>query len=122
MQKTESNSGTARANFEIYPDEVINLTYMNSVWLEYAINNRNLGGWIVGGKAVDYAYGIRYLNTALEQVRRREAEEAGLLNEADSSFISTHPDWPVQLSEWKLATGTRHLSPRSTKRFLRSLV
>lgn len=122
VQKRESNSGTARANFEIYPDEVINLTYMNSVWLEYAINNRNLGGWIVGGKAVDYAYGIRYLNTALEQVRRREAEEAGLLNEADSSFISTHPDWPVQLSEWKLATGTRHLSPRSTKRFLRSLV
>lgn len=122
VQKRESNSGTARANFEIYPDEVINLTYMNSVWLEYAINNRNLGGWIVGGKAVDYAYGIRYLNTALEQVRRREAEEAGLLNEADPSFISTHPDWPVQLSEWKLATGTRHLSPRSTKRFLRSLV
>lgn len=122
VQKTESNSGTARANFEIYPDEVINLTYMNSVWLEYAINNRNLGGWIVGGKAVDYAYGIRYLNTALEQVRRREAEEAGLLNEADPSFISTHPDWPVQLSEWKLATGTRHLSPRSTKRFLRSLM
>lgn len=122
VQKTESNSGSARANFEIYPDEVINLTYMNSVWLEYAINNRNLGGWIVGGKAVDYAYGIRYLNTALEQVRRREAEEAGLLNEADPSFISTHPDWPVQLSEWKLATGTRHLSPRSTKRFLRSLV
>lgn len=34
VQKTESNSGTARANFEIYPDEVINLTYMNSVWLE----------------------------------------------------------------------------------------
>ena len=122
VQKRESNSGTARANFEIYPDEVINLTYMNSVWLEYAINNRNLGGWIVGGKAVDYAYGIRYLNTALEQVRRREAEEAGLLNEADPSFISTHPDWPVQLSEWKLATGTRHLSPRSTKRFLRSLM
>lgn len=122
VQKTESNSGTARANFEIYPDEVINLTYMNSVWLEYAINNRNLGGWIVGGKAVDYAYGIRYLNTALEQVRLREAEEAGLLNEADPSFISTHPDWPVQLSEWKLATGTRHLSPRSTKRFLRSLM
>lgn len=122
VQKRESNSGTARANFEIYPDEVINLTYMNSVWLEYAINNRNLGGWIVGGKAVDYAYGIRYLTTALEQVRRREAEEAGLLNEADPSFISTHPDWPVQLSEWKLATGTRHLSPCSTKRFLRSLV
>lgn len=122
VQKRESNSGTARANFEIYPDEVINLTYMNSVWLEYAINNRNLGGWIVGGKAVDYAYGIRYLNTALEQIRRREAEEAGLLNEADPSFISTHPDWPVQLSEWKLATGNRHLSPRSTKQFLRSLM
>lgn len=122
VKKTESNSGTARSNFEIYPDEVINLTYMNSVWLEYAINNRNLGGWIVGGKAVDYAYGIRYLNTALEHVRRREAKEAGLLNEADPSFISTHPDWPVQLSEWKLTTGTRHLSPRSTKQFLRSLM
>lgn len=122
VKKTESNSGTARSNFEIYPDEVINLTYMNSVWLEYAINNRNLGGWIVGGKAVDYAYGIRYLNTALEHVRHREAEETALLNEADPTFLSTHPDWPVQLSEWKLTTGARHLSPRSTKQFLRSLM
>ena len=121
VKKTESNSGTARSNFEIYPDEVINLTYMNSVWLEYAINNRNLGGWVVGHQAVDYAYGIRYLNTALEHVRRREAEESALLNEADPTYISTHPEWPVQLSEWKLATGIRRLTPRSTKQFLRSL-
>lgn len=121
VKKMESNSGTARSNFEIYPDEVINLTYMNSVWLEYAINNRNLGGWVVGHQAVDYAYGIRYLNTALEHVRHREAEETALLNEADPTFLSTHPDWPVQLSEWKLTTGTRRLTPRSAKQFLRSL-
>lgn len=121
VKKAESNSGTARANFEIYPDEVINLTYMNSIWLEYAINNRNLGGWVVGGQPVDYAYGIRYLNIALEYVRRREAEDALLLNEADPSFISTHPDWPVQLSEWKLTTGIRRLTTRSTKQFLKSL-
>ena len=94
---------------------------MNSVWLEYAINNRNLGGWVVGGQAVDYAFGIRYLNTALEYVRRREAEETALLNEADPSFLSTHPDWPVQLSEWKLTTGIRRLTTRSTKQFLKSL-
>lgn len=121
VKKAESNSGTARSNFEIYPDEVINLTYMNSVWLEYAINNRNLGGWVVGHQAVDYAYGIRYLNTALEHVRHREAEETALLNEADPTFLSTHPDWPVHLSEWKLTTGTRRLTPRSAKQFLRSL-
>ena len=121
VKKTESNSGTARSNFEIYPDEVINLTYMNSVWLEYAINNRNLGGWVVGHQAVDYAYGIRYLNTALEHVRHREAEETALLNEADPTFLSTHPTWPVQLSEWKLTTGIRRLTTRSTKQFLKSL-
>lgn len=121
VKKAESWSGTARANFEVYPDEVINLTYMNSVWLEYAINNRNLGGWVVGGQAVDYAYGIRYLNTALEYVRRREKEESALLSEADPAFISTHPDWPVQLSEWKLTAGTRNLTLRSAKQFLRYL-
>ena len=122
VKKAESCSGTARANFEIYPKEVINLTYMNSVWLEYAINNRNLGGWVVGGKAVDYAYGIRYLNTALDYIRSREREEAKRLIEASPVFLSTHPEWPVQLSEWKLSTGTRHLSPRSVKQFLRSLM
>ena len=121
VKKTESCSGNARANFEIYPEEVINLTYMNSVWLEYAINNRNLGGWVVGHQAVDYAYGIRYLNTALQYIRRREAEETALLNDADPFFISTHPDWPVQLSEWKLTTGTRRLTSRTAKQFLRSL-
>ena len=94
---------------------------MNSVWLEYAINNRNLGGWVVGHQAVDYAYGIRYLNTALEHDRRPEAEDSALLNDADLTFTSPHPEWPVQLSEWKLTTGTRRLTPRSTKQILRSL-
>ena len=43
----------ARANFEVYSDEYINLTYLNSVWLEYVITNKSLGGWRIGGVAVD---------------------------------------------------------------------
>ena len=49
----------ARSNFEVFRDEYINLTFMNSEWLTYAINTKNLGGWIIGGKCVDYAYGIK---------------------------------------------------------------
>ena len=101
----------------MHDHEFINLTYMNSVWLEWVITNKSLGGWTIKGHPVDYAYAIRYLKTALDFVRKREAREKELLDAVDSS-ICQDSDWPVHLSEWKLKSGVRNLTEYQAKRFV----
>lgn len=64
---------------------------MNSEWLTYAINTKNLGGWIIGGKCVDYAYGIKYLNVALQHIRQRETSEKECIDHACPGFTEKHP-------------------------------
>lgn len=106
----------ARANFELIESEYINLTYINSVWLEYVITNKSLGGWRIANKAVDYAYAIRYLKTALDFIRSREANEKTLLDAVDPS-ICKDSDWPLKLSEWKMKMGVRNITEFQAKRF-----
>ena len=100
----------------MYDYEFINLTYMNSVWLEWVITNKSLGGWSVRNHPVDYTYAIRYLKTALDFIRKREAQEKELLDAIDTS-ICKDPDWPLRLSEWKLEKGVRDLTEYQAKRF-----
>ena len=119
VQKTESGyfgRSASFANFEMHDHEFINLAYMNSVWLEWVITNKSLGGWTIQGHPVDYAYAIRYLKTALDFVREREAREKELLDAVDAS-ICKDPDWPVRLSEWKMEKGVRVLTEYQAKRF-----
>ena len=120
LLKTEEwrHSSDARANFEIKDGEYINLTYLNSVWLEWVVTNKSLGGWTVGGNQVDYAYAIRYLKTALDFVRKREAGEKALIDAVDSE-VCKDPDWPLKLSEWKLKNKVRAITPFQAKRFAR---
>lgn len=113
-------STEAHASVEVYPEEIINLTYMNSVWLEWAITNKKLGNWTVGGEQIDYAYAIRYLKTALDYVRVREKEEKAILDSIDPS-ICLNKDWPLILSEWKLEKKVRILSKYQAKRYANSL-
>lgn len=113
-----------RANFELYEKEYINLTYLNSVWLESVITNKKLGGWSVGGKAVDYAYAIRYLKTALDFVRKREQKEEIVILEAlqeVSNKTRLKAEWQVALSEWKLLNKIRQINSFQAKRFVRYL-
>ena len=109
-------SSDARANVEVYPEEIINLTYMNSVWLEWVITNKQLGGWQVGGRQVNYAYAIRYLKTAMDYIRKREEEEKAILDAADPN-ICKDQNWPLKLSQWKLANHVRKITPYQAKRF-----
>ena len=109
-------SSDPRANFELYSGEYINLTYFNSVWLEWVINNRSLGDWRIAGNPVPYAYGIRYLNTALEYIKKREEGERAEICAVDPQ-ICNDPDWPVRLSEWKIEKKTRKISGFQAKRF-----
>lgn len=111
-------SNAARSNFELYDREFINLTYLNSVWLEWCINNQKLGNWVIGGQHVDYAYGIRYLKTALDHVRAREQEEALEIGKLDQAVLED-PDWPVKLSNWKMDVGVRQLTGYQAKRFVK---
>lgn len=108
----------ARANFEIYNSEFINLTYMNSVWLEWVINTKTLGGWRIGGEDIDYAHAIKYLKTAIDHVKKREAEEKALIDSVDPR-ICADPEWPLKLTEWKLDKGVRTITEYQAKRFTR---
>ena len=109
----------SRANFELMNNEFINLTYMNSVWLEWIITNNKLGGWTIGGKAVDYAYAIRYLKTAMDHIRKREEQEKVYLDEVDPS-ICKDPNWPLKLTQWKLDKQVRAITPYQAKRFAKA--
>lgn len=119
VEKEMSCSG-ARSNFEVYLDELIDLTYMNSVWLKWVINNKTLGGWRVGGRQVNYAYAIRYLNTALEYIQLRETNEKAFIDAVDPN-ICKDAEWSLKLSEWKLENGVREINEYQAKRFCKSL-
>lgn len=105
----------ARANFRVYSDEFINLTYMNSVWLKYVITTRNLGG---RGRMSHFAEVARYLNKALEFVKEREKEECSLI-EKYLPALSEDSEWPAKLSEWKLEKGVRKITDFQAKRFVK---
>lgn len=118
-QKSDTNfrgdGKDAYANMEVFPDEYLNLTFLNSVYLLYAIQNRNIGGWVRGGQVVSYADSIPYLNKALEYIREREKDEAELLEQ----YIDLYDDWQVDLSEWRLAHNYHRLTDTRAQKFAR---
>lgn len=99
----------ARANMEIYEDEFINLTFLNSVYVRYVITNRKTGTWLKN----DYAYALIYLNKALEYLDDREKEEAKML----SKYMELYDNWQIELSEWRLTHGYHRLTPTRAKSF-----
>ncbi|MCC2254621.1 hypothetical protein LKD70_09350 [Ruminococcus sp. CLA-AA-H200] len=101
------------ANMEIEEGEYLNLTYLNSVYVLYAIQNRKIGGWVIGGHTMDYANSIQYLNIALEYLRKREEKEAQMLEK----YMDLYPDWQVDLSEWRLENGYHRLTDARAKKF-----
>ena len=103
----------ARANMQIYEDEVLNLTFLNSVYIRYAITNNKVKGWRIGGSTVDFAYAIRYLNTALKYLDKREMTEAEMLK----PYMELYDDWQVDLSEWRLKNNYHSLTPTRAKTF-----
>ena len=119
LKKQWSMSGTARANFEIFTNEFVNLTYMNSTWLEYVIQTQKTGTIVIGGASVNFAHLIPYLKTALDFVRKREAEELAILLPFVPE-IQKDPEWPAKLSEWKLENGVRAITEYQAKRFAKT--
>ncbi len=110
----------SHANFEVFPEEYINLTYMASTWLDYILSTKQTQGWRVGGQLVDYAYALRYIGEALAFIRKREITEKENIIAAGGSHIVSDPDWPVAVAEWKMATGVRDLNAYQARRFVKA--
>lgn len=118
-QGSDPESGIkARSNFELYRDEYINLEFMCSEWLLYAITTKNLGSWHVGGECVDYNYGIPYLKKSLDYVREREKKEAAILDAKKPGYTEENKTWMVALSEWKISHNVHRLTARNAAKFL----
>ena len=98
---------------EIRPGEYLNLTFLNSVYLVYAIQNHKIGGWRRGGMTVDYANSIPYLNKALEYIRKREKEEAVMLGR----YMELYEGWQVDVSEWRLKNNYHRLTDARAGKF-----
>lgn len=107
----------AYARFRVFTDEFINLTYLNSVWIKYAITTQNLG---YSGRKGSFAEFIRFLNKALEFVREREKTELELISKYVPN-IADDSEWPVKLSEWKLENNVRNINDYQAKRFAKTL-
>lgn len=101
----------ARANFQIYEDEVLNLTFLNSIYLRYVVRSRNLGGW-----SKDYAYAMRYINNAIEYLDERERQEADMLR----AYMDLYDGWQMDVSEWRLEHDYHSLTPTRAKAFAKS--
>lgn len=73
----------------------------------------------IGGKAVLFSHGIRYLKTALDYIRKREAEEKALIDAVDPT-ICEDANWPLQLTEWKMANKIHKITAYQAKRFVKA--
>ncbi len=117
-----SSGVISKANMEVYLDEVIPLTYLNSVWVKYAITTKHIGRWKVGGVYLSYAESLLYLNHLLSFLSKREEEECTLLAEAGlRAWIEENTDWPVMLSEWKIENKVRSMTDYQAKRFAKHI-
>lgn len=116
--RTGTETKKARANMEVYDDEFLDLTYLDSVRIKYAITNRKVTDWRIGGKTVDYAMALKYLNKALEYLKKREESEKEMLLQ----YAEELPDnWPALLSRWRHEKGYHTLTSTRAKAFCRNL-
>ena len=110
----------ARANFEVYDDEFINLTFMNSVWLEYVLTNQKTGSIRIHSQEVDFAHIIPYLKTSLTHVKERERKFAEYIKKHDPSILEDIK-WPVKLTEWMIEHDYHNFSEFRAKQFCKSI-
>lgn len=104
----------SRANMEVYEGEFLNLSYLDSVRLRYAIINRKVTAWRIGGCHVDYAAALQYLNKALEYLDEREKKEKEML----LKYMDKLPEnWQVDLTLWRKKHGYHALTEARTKKW-----
>lgn len=106
---TESH---ARANFELYSDEYIDMTFLNTVYIKYIITNRKTPDRNFA-HCVNFSYILPYMNKAMEFLREREKEEEKLI----SHYTALLENWQADLTDWKLAHNVHEITEYQAKRF-----
>lgn len=115
----------ARSNFLIKKHEFLNLTFMNSLWMEYYIMTKKIGNFEYkrnrygNDTSLDYAYLIPHFKKALEYIRKREEKEAELIEQYIQ--VKNYPEWQALLSHWKIAKKVHSLTAYQAKRFSKYL-
>lgn len=125
LKQSSYGSGVARSNFSLSRNEYVNLTYFNTVWMEYYIVTKRVGnlGLVYNSyssKSADYPYLVRFYKIALQFLREREAKEKALIEKHYPSLDRVF-EWPVVLSHWKLYKGVREITDFQAKRFAKYL-
>ncbi len=125
-EKTWSECG-ARSNYELEKDEFMNLTYFNSLWMEYYIQTKKIGRFgimyvsgsgLSGGHydKMSYSYLIPFFRKALFFLRDREGKEKKMILPYYPELEAV-PEWQVKLSNWKIMNKVRQITDYQAKRF-----
>lgn len=113
LKKEYAWSGSdSRVNFELYKDEYINLTFLNTIYLKYIITNRKLPSKYFSG-AINFSYILPYMNKAMEYLKKREEEEFSLI----ANYVELKANWQMALSDWKLSHNVHEITDYQAKRF-----
>lgn len=104
----------SHANFKLYSDEYINLTFLNTVYMKYIIANRKMPKRKVGA-ATNFSYMLPYLNTAMQYLKERESKELSLIE----NYTALMENWQVALTDWKLMNDIHVITDYQAKRFAR---
>lgn len=111
------------SNFRIDSDEYVNVSVMNSAWLQYILITKRLGNLHIGSRQVTFSYVLPYIITMYKYIQKREQEEAEFINsKLNDSTVDDYPDWQVKLSEWKIETGQHRLHRNNVGKFVAYLV
>ena len=98
----------------MYESEFINLTFLNSVFIDYVITTKRIGSY-----SSTYASLVPMLNSMSRFLKEREKKELQYIKEIMPDF-EMH-EWQIALSDWKSANKVRRITPFQAKRFLRAM-
>ncbi len=104
--KKEWSRFGARANLRLRPSEYINLSFMNSVWLDYVLRSRSAGSVKVGNAEFGFGDLIPYINTAKQWLRGREKAASAVLEQLAPEILEKE-DWPITMSMWMFENNVR---------------
>ena len=105
------------ANFLLYSDEYINLTYLNTDLIRYVLTNGDLGKRFSGKNLSSMR---PYLNHMMDFLKKREAVEENLIR---SCPLRTElpSDWRMKLSGWKMENDVHVITEHQSRRFAKTL-
>ena len=104
------------ANFQLYPDEYINLTFLNTDLIRYVLTNGELGSRF---RNRNFSSIIPYLNHALQFLKEREVGEQLMIEQYAAELPA---DWRMRLSHWKMQNDIHTITEYQAKRFAKSLM